>query len=170
MPDEVATSPSRLQAFILPIEVKPHEIDAQGHASNVAFLDWMNRAAIDHSAAVGWDALAYQRLGSMFVVKRHEIDYLLPANLGERLQCRTWVESMEKATAVRRHEIIRESDGRLAARGMNVWAFVDIRSGRPVRIPAAVLEAFRITWATTESGIRPEQANGDHERSNSGSS
>lgn len=128
--------------YVLEVVVGDLHIDAQGHASNVAFLDWMNQAAIAHSTALGFDAAAYRAIGAMFVVRRHEIDYLRPATSGDRLHCRTWCELMKSATAVRRHEIVRPADGALLARGFNTWAFVRITSGRPTRIHAAVLAAF----------------------------
>lgn len=133
------------RAFELEVLVTDEFIDAQEHASNVAIVDWMNRAAIAHSAAVGLDAAAYRRLGGMFVVRRHEIDYLRPAMRGDRLACRTWIERMDKARAVRRHEIARMADGEVIARGLNEWAFVGIDSVRPCRIHDAVLKAFGIT-------------------------
>ena len=110
--------------FVLRVRVDDEHIDGQGHASNVAFVDWMNRAAIEHSAALGLDLAAYQRLGAMFVVRRHEIDYVRPARAGDQLLCATWIERMEKASAERRHEIVRAGDGELIARGRNMWAFV----------------------------------------------
>lgn len=128
--------------FVLPVTVRHADIDAQGHASNVAVLAWMNEAAIAHSAALGYDAAAYRQAGGFFVVKRHEIDYLRPARLGDELLCATWPSLMRGATAQRRHEIVRRSDGELIARGVNTWAFVDVTSGRPTRVPAAILSAF----------------------------
>jgi len=130
------------QPFILPIRVERAMIDAQGHVSNVAFLDWMNQAAIAHSAAVGFEAATYRAIGAMFVVRRHEIDYVLPAFEGEDLLCRTWCELMRNATALRRHEIVRAADGATLARGVNTWAFVRIDTGRPTRIPSDVVKAF----------------------------
>lgn len=137
--------PTFPRAFELEVLVTDEVIDAQEHVSNVAIVDWMNRAAIAHSAAVGLDAAAYRRLGGMFVVRRHEIDYHRPAMRGDRLACRTWIERMEKARASRRHEIVRLTDGELIARGLNEWAFVEIDGGRPRRIHDAVLKAFGVT-------------------------
>lgn len=128
--------------FVLPVKVRPEHIDAQGHASNVAILSWMNEAAIAHSAQLGYNAIAYQKLQSMFVVRRHEIDYHRPAIDGDDLLCATWLTLMEKATAHRRHEIIRLSDGQKIATGLNIWAYVDIPSGRPRRIHPEILAAF----------------------------
>lgn len=128
--------------FVLAVKVLPEHIDAQGHASNVAILNWMNEAAIAHSAHLGYNAHAYLKLQSMFVVRRHEIDYSSPARLDDDLLCATWPSHMEKATAHRRHEIIRLSDNRKIATALNIWAYVDIATGRPRRIHHEVLAAF----------------------------
>lgn len=139
-PLEIRFSVSR--PFILAVKVLPANIDAQGHASNVAVLSWMNEAAIAHSAHLGYNAPAYRLLRSMFVVRRHEIDYVRPALEGDELFCATWPSRMEKATAHRRHEIVRKSDGLAIATGLNIWAYVDAESGRPRRIHEEILAAF----------------------------
>lgn len=128
-------------AFALRLVVGPEDIDAQGHVSNVRVVDWLNRAAIAHSEAVGLDLARYRALGGTFVVRRHEIDYLAPAFEGDEVVVHTWVVSCRRARAERRHEMRRASDGRALARGFNVWAWVDLE-GRPARMPAEVEAAF----------------------------
>lgn len=133
---------SASRPFELPMRVIPDDIDEQGIAYNVTIIDWMMRAAIAHSSSLGYDRLAYARLGAMFVVRRHEIDYHRSARCGDRLLLRTWPSFMKAATAHRKHEIVRPGDGEVIARGINVWAYVDRSTGRPVRMPAEVIEAF----------------------------
>lgn len=128
--------------FRLPLVVEPADVDAQGHASNVSVLGWMNRAAIAHAESLGWDYPAFRdRAGGCFVVRRHELEYLAPALPGERLVALTWPAALARIGAERRHEVRREADGKLLARGWNLWVWVDLR-GRPARLPAAVAEAF----------------------------
>jgi acyl-CoA thioester hydrolase len=134
--------PSARRPFVLRYTVPLEDIDAQGRANNVAFVRWMNLAAIAHSHHLGFDHARFEQLGAMFVVRRHEIDYRLPAFAGDDLELRTWPTLMRAATAERAHEIVRTADGALIARGRNVWAYVDVVSGRPVRMPAEVLDAF----------------------------
>ncbi|MCO5166722.1 MAG: acyl-CoA thioesterase [Planctomycetes bacterium] len=128
-------------AFTLRLRVTRDDLDAQGHVSNVRVVDWMNRAAIAHSEAVGLDLARYRQLGGTFVVRRHEIDYLAPAFEGDEVVACTWAISCRRATAERRHEV-RRADGRVLARGFNLWAWVDL-TGRPARMPAEVETAFR---------------------------
>lgn len=128
-------------AFALRLVVHKDDVDAQGHASNVRFLDWMNRAAIAHSEAVGMDLTRYRALGGTFVVRRHEIDYMAPAFEGEEVVAFTWAISCRRASAERRHELRRVSDGRVLARGFNLWVWIDL-AGRPARMPREVEVAF----------------------------
>ena len=63
--------------------VKPEEIDELGHVGNLRYLQWAVDAAVAHSSAQGWDADAYLRLGAVWVVRSHQIEYLRPAYAGE---------------------------------------------------------------------------------------
>jgi acyl-CoA thioester hydrolase len=132
--------PSR--AFELTLRVGPGDIDVQDHVSNVAVVSWMNQAAWRHSQALGFDAAHYRGMGAMWVVRRHEIDYLRQAVLGDELICRTWPSALSKAAAERRHRIERVADGAVIATGLNLWAFIDASTGRPMRIPESVRAAF----------------------------
>ncbi len=129
-------------AFAHAIKVEAKDIDDLEHASNVSVVDWMNRTAIAHSNAVGFDVAGYKRTGGVFVVREHRIEYLASAYLGDELVAYTWPVKLERASAERRHEIRRAADQKVIARGWNLWVFVSFESGRPMRIPPEVIEAF----------------------------
>lgn len=128
--------------FLLRWEVGPADIDDLQHVSNVRVLHWMNEAAKAHSESLGFDVPRYRREGGVFVVRRHEIEYLQSGYLGEELVLATWPSALKRSLAERRHEVRRLSDGALLARGHNLWVFVDAESGRPKRVPPAVAAAF----------------------------
>ncbi|HQU47038.1 MAG TPA: acyl-CoA thioesterase, partial [Pirellulales bacterium] len=73
--------------------VRPDEIDELGHANNLAYLRWLQDAAVAHSAVQGWPAEAYRKLGLGWVVRSHEITYERPALPGDAVVVRTWVAS-----------------------------------------------------------------------------
>ena len=122
--------------------VNESEIDELGHVSNVDYVRWIQDVARAHSTDVGWDYAAYLELGGVFVVRRHEVDYLRPALLGENVELTTWVESWSAATSIRRTNIVRTSDGLVLARAATTWALVSTTNGRPTRIPERVRTAF----------------------------
>src|SRR3954468_3925811 len=100
-------APASPAVFTLAIEVGEDDIDMLGHASNIAYVRWVQDVAVAHSAAVGLDMEKYSQLGAVFVVRRHEIDYLRPVVRGETLQLRTWIDSASAAKCKRATEIVR---------------------------------------------------------------
>lgn len=129
-----------VEKFRKPLRVEPEAIDELGHASNVAYVGWIQDVARAHSEAVGYDHARYREIGGVFVVLRHEIDYLRPALLDDRLELTTWVERFGAAASTRRTEITRGDEP--LARAVTTWAYVDVATGRPRRIPPAIKAAF----------------------------
>ncbi len=134
----MTTSPEH----VLAIEAVAADIDELGHVSNVTYVRWIQDVAKAHSAAAGWDADAYFRFGAVFVVRRHEIDYLVPALLGDRIELCTRVARFGAATCERHTRIVRARDGALLARAVTLWAFVSTSTQRPSRIPPEIRGAF----------------------------
>ncbi len=133
-----------IEIFEYPHTVTADEIDELGHANNVAFVAWMQAAAVAHSAALGWTPERYLELGVGWVARRHEIEYLRPAFAGDELIVETHVADMKKVTSRRVYRILRRSDGELLARAETDWAFVNYATGRPTRIPAEIAGAFPV--------------------------
>ena len=76
------------------------------------------------------------------VVRRHEIDYLVPVLEGDRIDLETWVDSWRGASLIRRTSMRRASDGVEMARAATTWAFIDTATGRPRRILEEIKVAF----------------------------
>jgi len=129
------------ERFSFPITAELADIDDLGHVSNLVYLRWVLEAATAHSTAHGWDLDAYRKLGNVWVVRRHELDYLGQVTVGQSLVAETWVDSWRAASCVRKTELIR--DGHVVARGATTWAFMSLASGRPQRIPDQMLATFR---------------------------
>lgn len=124
------------------IVAQPADIDENGHVSNLVYLRWVLEAAIAHSEAVGWNHATYVKHGAVFVVRRHEIDYLAAAMEGDVVRVVTAVIGWSAATSQRKTRIVRAKDGKELARALTTWAFVGL-DGRPRRIAKDVVEAFR---------------------------
>jgi acyl-CoA thioester hydrolase len=157
----VATPPSpAVQAvFTLAIDVGEDDIDMLGHASNIAYLRWVQDVAVAHSSAVGLDLEGYSQLGAVFVVRRHEIDYLRPVVRGDRLELRTWIDSAAAAKCKRATEIVRVNGPEIVVtRAMTTWGYVELATGRPTRIPDSVRVAFSQPTMRELSAARIEAA------------
>jgi acyl-CoA thioester hydrolase len=128
--------------FEYPHTVADDEIDELGHANNVVYVGWFQAAALAHSASYGWNAQRYRALGMGWVARSHRIEYHRPAMAGDRIVVRTGVIGKKRVAYTRGYRIVRPSDGALLASGESVWAFVDYATGRPVRIPPEIADAF----------------------------
>ncbi|HET9623060.1 MAG TPA: acyl-CoA thioesterase [Kofleriaceae bacterium] len=128
--------------FAIPIAPVPDDIDELGHVSNLVYLRWVAEVAMAHSRALGWDYAQYRALGAVFMVRRHEIDYIAQVTLGQALRAETWVDSWRAASCIRKTEIVREASGEVVARAATTWAMIGFASGRPQRIPPALLALF----------------------------
>lgn len=128
--------------FTLRVTALPSDIDELNHVSNLVYLRWVQQIAIAHSSAVGWTHARYVAAGNVFVVRRHEIEYLASALEGDEIELVTWIASWSAATSVRRTRILRRRDGRELARASTTWALIATDSGRPKRIPAEMIEDF----------------------------
>jgi acyl-CoA thioester hydrolase len=140
------------EAFRHEIVVDDADIDFLGHASNISVVRWVQEIALAHSAAVGLDIDEYRRIGAIFVVVRHEIDYVRPAMRGDRLDARTWVPRVLSAKCFRHTEFTRVGDGQPIAKGITTWAFMDLATGRPLRFSDRVRLAFG--WGEAVPGLR----------------
>lgn len=141
-PEPVLT---RAMPYAMTIRVEDADIDELGHASNIAYVRWIQDVALAHSVAVGLDVEAYRTIGAVFFIRRHEIDYLRPALRGDRLEVRTWIDSVFAAKCLRGTEMVKISDDgkeTILARAMTTWGFVEMATGRPTRIPQSVRDAF----------------------------
>lgn len=126
--------------FRFPITATPADIDELGHVSNLVYLRWVLETATAHSIAKGWGHAEYLASGNVWVVRRHEIDYLMPVTAGQELVGETWIEQWKAASCIRRTELIRGSS--VVAHAATTWAFMSIASGRPQRIPDEMKSLF----------------------------
>jgi acyl-CoA thioester hydrolase len=129
-------------AFEFPIAVTGTDIDQLGHVNNVAYLRWVQQAAEAHWTAV---APAEDQANLFWVVLRHEIDYLKPANLADNIIARTWVGQATRLRFERFTEILRAKDQILLAKAKTIWCPIDPHRKRPIAVSDEVRGLFSAT-------------------------
>jgi acyl-CoA thioester hydrolase len=125
--------------FTLRITATPADIDELGHVNNAVWVRWIQDIAVAHWQAV---APAEHRDAYVWVVTRHEIDYLRAVLPGETVTGRTWVGEAPKGARFDRHVEFLGEDGKPRVRARTTWAILDKTSGRPLRVPADVAAPF----------------------------
>jgi len=127
--------------FRLQLRVPAGVVDAHRHANNVAYVQWMQDAAIAHAEACGGARLA-KELGGSWFVRMHRIEYLKPAFLDDEVTVLTWVADWRKVRSLRRYRFIRNQT--MLAEGETEWVFVDTATRRPKPITEQIVSAFGI--------------------------
>lgn len=120
------------------VRVRHYEMDSVGHVNNAVYLHYVEDAAIEHARAMGFDEERWREIGGVWVVRRHEIDYKVPAVAGDELDVTTRLVGMERVQATRRTQIVRVRDGVVIAEALTHWVWVGL-DGRPRRLPVEVM-------------------------------
>ena len=126
-------------AFTATITATPADIDELGHVNNAVWVQWIQDVAVAH-----WHSIAdpVHHAAYIWVIVRHEIDYLRPAFAGDVVTARTWVGEAPKGARFDRHMEFVGDDGKVRVRARTQWAIIDKASGRPIRVPPEVVAPF----------------------------
>ena len=94
------------------------------------------------ASAAHWNHIASDAIRQQFVwvARRHEIDYLLPAFEGDTLTLQTWVDSWSGVSCVRCVQIMRGN--KLIVDAKTVWCMLDASTMRLRRIE----DSIATTW------------------------
>lgn len=123
------------------VTVRHDEVDRFGRLHPATYLRYLSHAAVEASAAAGYDAAWYRSAGAAWLVRRSTFELARPARSGEQLTIRTWVEDFRRVRSQRRYEMLGADAGlRLAA--VTDWVYVDAATGRPRRVPPDMERSF----------------------------
>jgi acyl-CoA thioester hydrolase len=125
------------------VKVKETDIDELNHVNNEVYLKWLIEAAATHAQSLGYGLEQFLASGAAFVVRRHELEYLRPAFLGEELIVETWLSTFDQTKSVRETRIKRKKDDQLLLVGKTLWVYIDLKMSRPKEIPATMAESFK---------------------------
>ena len=130
--------PADRTPFSIPVTAMAADIDELGHVNNAVYVRWIQSVATAH-----WQAVARpeDRDRFVWVVSRHEIDYLRATLEGETVTLTTWVGTPKGARFDRFVEIS-DASGRVRVRALTIWALIDTQTNRAVRVPADVGAPF----------------------------
>ena len=132
----VLPTPIYAKTLTIPASV----IDENGHANNVAYVQWMQEVAVEHYTSLG--GLEAQRAFGTWLVREHKVEYFLPGLVDEEVEIRTWVENVRGVRSLRKYEFIRKKDRKTLVKGETDWVFVERKSGKPTAIPSEVRALF----------------------------
>jgi YbgC/YbaW family acyl-CoA thioester hydrolase len=117
-------------------EVMFFDTDCGGIVHNIAYLRMIETCRTRLAALMGMDLRSMTTSHIFPVVTRTEIDYRVPAKLGDWLSIRGNLAELSKARFWCEFKIIRESDQKLLITARQSLALVEMPAGKPMRLPA----------------------------------
>lgn len=121
------------------VTARAEHIDELGHVNNAVWVQWIQDLAVAH-----WNAVADPAhiQAYIWVVIRHEIDYLRPALEGDVVTGTTWIEDGPKGARFNRYMEFTGADGKPRIRAKTTWAMIDRETGRPKRVTDEIAAPF----------------------------
>lgn len=122
--------------------VRFYECDAYGHVNHATYLRYMQEAAFDASAAAGYDSERYDDLGTFWLIRETDIEYLHELLYGDSVEVTTWVKDFRRVRSRRAYEFRSVETGDLVAQAASDWVYLDRETARPISIPDDMVAAF----------------------------
>ena len=121
------------------LTVKTYDIDFAGIVSNIVYIRWLEDLRLEILAR---HSPLEQQLkdGIAPVLLKTTIDYKQSIRFGDTAMGRMWAESMGSLRWIVRAEII--ANGQLAAQSEQVGIYVDLQTGKPIRLPAQLRQQY----------------------------
>jgi len=119
------------------LKVESHHIDHLNHVNNAVYLDWVQEVAYAH-----WNLLASKEIKdvSVWMVLRHEIDYLRQAYLNDDITIHTWIDESVGVKSTRIVHIYRNDE--LLTKSKTTFCLLDKNTQKPKRISQEILALF----------------------------
>jgi acyl-CoA thioester hydrolase len=124
--------------FELKLKVTSADIDDLNHVNNVVYVQWMDKVAFEH-----WEFLTQNNPLPQYiwVVLKHEIEYLKQAILGDEIIVKTWVGETKGFKSERLMEFYKNNQ--LLVKAKTVWGMLDVKNYKPSRIRENVLKVLQ---------------------------
>ena len=130
--------PENTISYQFSFKVEKKDIDDLNHVNNVVYLQWVNNISEKH-----WNLLAPAEIKEKYiwVVLRHELDYLNQAFLGDEITMITWIGESSGVKSVRHVHVYKGAAVLLKAQ--STWCLLDQKSLRPTRVKEDILSLLR---------------------------
>ncbi|MFA6240044.1 MAG: thioesterase family protein [Candidatus Hydrogenedentales bacterium] len=134
--------------------VRHYECDAYEDAFYTSYLRYTQETAMDASTSLGFGGDWYAEQGTIWLVRDTEIEYLHPLRYGDSVVVKTWVENVRMVMSKRAYELRLSDTGQVIARAATDWAYLDIKTGKPTRIPDEFTQLFLTTGGDGSNNAR----------------
>ena len=137
-----------MKPFSIPVRIYYEDTDVGGVVYYANYLRFLERARTDWLRAAGFELDVIQRdMKAVFVVRRVEADYHLPALLGNMITVTAEPTEVGASKLVIRQRVLRSSGGvdELLLSAIVTLAFIASDLSGPIRMPPLLRAAMKTT-------------------------
>ncbi|MEW8683443.1 MAG: thioesterase family protein [Candidatus Thiodiazotropha endolucinida] len=110
-----------------------YEIDSGQHASNIAYVQWMEVGRLKLLKDVGLPIHEIKAKGFVPAIVRTEINYKKPLFIGDEVRVVLWISELKSASANMSFKFYNQHD-ELVATGKQAGLFISLENQRPYRL------------------------------------
>lgn len=127
------------------LQVRPDDIDMNGHVHNSKYLDYVLAARFEQmEKCYKMSMEEFLERGLSWYVRAAYIKHKSPLHMGDQILVKTWVAELRSRGVKVEYEIINRGDGKLSATGYFDYVMVDRDSGRPVVIADDIVAMYSV--------------------------
>lgn len=121
------------------IVVSKEDLDDLNHVNNIVYIHWILDIAKKH-----WESLVSSQTLENYhwVLLDHNIKYLRPALLKDKIIIKTFVEKTAGVKSSRVVEIYNDNSEKLLVSSITNWCLICSKTNKPCRIPKEIVEVF----------------------------
>jgi acyl-CoA thioester hydrolase len=128
-----------MEVFTKTIKVSPDDLDELQHVNNVRYVQWIQDISREHWLSVATPELLQT---TVWVVRKHEIEYKRPALLGEAIRIRTYITDTRGPLSTRVVEMCQRGNTGPLLSSRTTWCLLNAKTLRPMRIPREISTLF----------------------------
>ncbi len=118
------------------------DTDAGGVVYYANYLRWLEMARFELLDDLGTSVMEYVQQGYVFAIARVEIDYRVPAVLGDVVEIETQVERVRRVRFILNQRVVRSADGEELVKAKVTVACVNPQ-GKLIALPEDLAETLR---------------------------
>jgi len=128
-----------LKIFEKSIVVSKNDLDKLNHVNNIVYINWIINIARNH-----WETLVSNEIldNYYWVLLEHNIKYLNPSFLNDKIQIKTFIEKNEGFRSIRVVEFYNYYTNKLLVVSKSTWCLISLKNNKPSRIPMEIIKAF----------------------------
>lgn len=132
------------------------DYDNQGNYKTSTILKAFGNSGSAHSDASGDNVIQGSNNGKAWVLLDWKIEVLEAPKMNEELRVETWIEPLKSPFGTIRSFLGYVGD-KLCAKGITKWVLLDVATGRPSKLDAALIESYGINEGSAFEGSKIEK-------------